>query len=307
MKIAFIIPAFNEQGAIGHTIISAFKSIPGSKVFVCDNNSTDQTRQEAENHGAVVISESRLGKGYAVRRLLRDVDADIYIMVDGDNTYDLTNLKSAVDYLAKNDIDFMTGNRFSSQNIPYMRKGHRLGNLLFTKFLAYTCGVKTVDIFSGLRIMSRRFVDSFPIISSEFEVEAEMSIFASKLRVPTKDFATSVISRQGTRSKLNTFRDGSKILLFIMRLLHREFPLKVYFPLSLLLTLLSTYYLAGVYIEFINTGLVDRLPTLIVSCFGILSALVSAGIGLILKELVNAKYENRYLAYISSSRINFQD
>ena len=302
MKVAFIIPAFNEEGAIGQTIDSAFSSIPEAEVYVCDNRSTDQTKNEAKLHGASVISEIRKGKGYAVRRLLRDVQADVYIMVDGDNTYELSGLKSAVEYLLRNDIDLMTGNRFSEENISYMRRGHRVGNMLFTRFIKYFCGAETSDIFSGLRIMSSRFVDSFPIISSEFEVEAELSIFASKLRVPTKDFATSVKSRKGTQSKLNTYKDGFKILLFILRLLHREFPLKVYIPLASILFLISSYFVLGIYIEFINTGFVDRIPTLIVSCFGLLSSLGSIGIGLVLKELVNGKYENRYLAYIGSRR-----
>ena len=302
LKIAFIIPAFNEEGAIGKTIQSAFLSIPECKVFVCDNNSTDLTCQEAIANGAKVITEMRKGKGFAVRRLIKYVEADIYIMVDGDNTYDLTFLRDAIKDLIENDIDMMTGNRFANKKASYMRKGHRVGNKWFTKILHILCGVETSDIFSGLRIMSKGFINSFPMVSSEFEVEAELSVFASRMKFPTKDFPTGVISREGTISKLNTYKDGAKILYFIFKLLHREFPLRIYMPLSIILSSISILFIFGVLVEFMETGLVERLPTLLVSCFGLLSGIFTLGMGLILKELVNTKYEGRYIAYLASKR-----
>jgi len=185
----------------------------------------------------------------------------------------------------------------------YMRKGHEIGNKIFTKLLNYLCNVETSDIFSGLRIMSRRFVDSFPIISSEFEIETEISVFASKMKFATKDFPTEVKSRQNTISKLNTYIDGFKIFYFIINLLHREFPMKLYLPLSLIQSISSIVFLIGIYAEFLSTGLVERFPTLIVSSLLLLSSLITFSVGLILKGLVNIKYENRYLAYISSKRI----
>ena len=303
MKTAFIIPAYNEEGAIGQTIAGAFKCIPEAKVYVCDNNSSDSTRDEALKHGATVINEPKTGKGNAVRKLFNYVDADIYIMVDGDNTYNLQYLPKALDFFIKNDLDIMTGNRFTLNNKSYMRKGHKLGNKSFTKLLTYLCNVETSDIFSGLRIMSRSFIDSFPVISSEFEIETEISVFASKMKFGNKDFPTEVKSRQNTVSKLRTYKDGLKIIYFILHLLHREFPLKLYLPISILQITLSSILLLGIYSEFISTGLVERLPTLIVSCFILLSGLLSFSLGLVLKGLVHIKYENRYIAYLSSKRL----
>ena len=302
MKTAFIIPAYNEEGAIGKTIENAYMTIPDSEVFVCDNNSTDLTKDEAIRFGAQVISEPKKGKGNAMRKLFNYVDADIYIMVDGDNTYNLKYLNSALEYFVQNDLDLMTGDRFALQSKSYMRKGHTIGNKIFTKLLNYLCNVNTSDIFSGLRIISRRFVDSFPIISSEFEIETEISVFSSKMKFASKDFPTEVRSRQNTISKLNTYKDGFKIIYFIIHLLHREFPLKLYLPLSLIQSSCSIIFLIGIYTEFISTGLVERFPTLIVSCFLLLSSFITFSVGLILKGLVNIKYENRYLAYMSSKK-----
>ena len=302
LKTAFIIPAYNEEGAIGKTITSAFNCIPDCKVYVCDNNSSDSTRDEAIKFGAIVITETRKGKGNAVRKLLNFVEADIYIMVDGDNTYNLKYLPSALNYFVENDLDIMTGNRFAIKNKSYMRKGHELGNKSFTKLLNYLCNVETSDILSGLRIMSRSFIDSFPIISSEFEIETEISVFASKMKFGNKDFPTEVKSRENTLSKLNTYKDGLKIIYFILHLLHREFPLKLYLPISFFQIIVSSIFLIGIYTEFSATGLVERFPTLIVACFILMSGLLSFCLGLVLKGLVHIKYENRYLAYLSSKR-----
>lgn len=302
LRTAFIIPAYNEEGAIGKTITSAFNCLPDCKVYVCDNNSSDSTRDEAIKFGAIVITETRKGKGNAVRKLLNFVEADIYIMVDGDNTYNLKYLPSALNYFVENDLDIMTGNRFAIKNKSYMRKGHELGNKSFTKLLNYLCNVETSDILSGLRIMSRSFIDSFPIISSEFEIETEISVFASKMKFGNKDFPTEVKSRENTLSKLNTYKDGLKIIYFILHLLHREFPLKLYLPISFFQIIVSSIFLIGIYTEFSATGLVERFPTLIVACFILMSGLLSFCLGLVLKGLVHIKYENRYLAYLSSKR-----
>ncbi len=304
MEIAFIIPAYNEQGAIGKTIDSAKKIIPSSKIYVCDNNSTDLTREEAISHGANVLFENRRGKGYAVRKLFSNVNADIYIMVDGDNTYNLDYLEEALKFFVDNDIDLMTGNRFSKAYNSKMRKGHKIGNFVFRLIINSICEVKNSDVFSGLRIISKRFINCFPIISSEFELEAELSVFASRMKVPSYEFPTYVSSRIGTKSKLNTYKDGIKILIFILKLLHREFPLRIYLPFSILITTISSYYIIGIYLEFIETGLVQRFPTMIAACFGLITGLISTGIGLVLKELVNTKYEGRYIAYLDSSRKN---
>lgn len=298
-KITFIIPAYNEEGAIGHTIAD-IKRLPLScSIVVCDNNSSDNTALEAERAGAVVLHEQAKGKGNAVRRLLRDVDSDIYVMVDGDNTYDLSSLAMAIDRLQRQGFDLLTGDRFGTV-ASHMRPGHGLGNRIFSQVMRWLTGVTTADVFSGLRVFSRRLVQSFPAISSEFEIETELSIFASRMRLPSGDFPTHVRRRIGTSSKLHTFRDGLKIAWFIIRLLHREFPLRLYGPIATLLFLLSAMLFAGVYGEYLQTGLVARFPTLFLSLFGMLSALSMLGLGLVLKEISNLKYENRYFSYLAN-------
>jgi len=298
-RITFIIPAYNEEGAIGPTIAEIKRLALPCSIVVCDNNSTDNTALEAERAGALVLHEQVKGKGNAVRRLLRDVDSDIYVMVDGDNTYDLSNVSTAIDRLQKKGYDLLTGDRFGIVG-SHMRPGHGTGNRLFAQMMRWLAGVTTTDVFSGLRIFSRRLVQSFPAISSEFEIETELSIFASRMRLPAGDFPTQVRRRIGTSSKLHTIRDGLKISWFIVRLLHREFPLRLYGPLAALIFLVSSILFAGVYVDFLKTGLVARFPTLFLSLFGMLSAFGLLGLGLVLKEISNLKYENRYFSYLAN-------
>lgn len=296
-RIAFIIPAHNEQGAIGATIAEIRRQVSACAIIVCDNDSSDDTALEAELAGAVVLREPQRGKGNAVRRLLRDVDADIYVMVDGDNTYDLSGIRLAIDHFQQQGYDLLTGDRFATGTASHMRRGHGAGNRVFSGVLRSLTGVTTADVFSGLRILSGRLVRSFPAISSEFEIETELSIFASRMRLPSGNFPTHVRRRIGTESKLHTIRDGLKISAFILRLLHREFPLRLYGPLGLLVLLASLILFAGVYADYLKTGAVARFPTLFLSLFGIICALGLFGLGLVLKEISNLKYENRYFSY----------
>jgi len=296
-RLAFIIPAHNEAGAVGLVVQEILHRFPSAQVVVCDNASTDTTAAEARLAGALVMYESRRGKGMAVRRLMRDVDADVYVMIDGDHTYDMTYVEDAIQAIEKESFDLMTGNRFDCLPYSSMRAGHSVGNALFTLFVKKVCGIQTKDLFSGLRIMSRRFVKSFPMISGEFEVETEISVYAAKMQVPSKDFPTRVSKRMGTVSKLNTFKDGFKILFFVLRLLHREYPLGLYSALSALTALCSSAALLSLVVEFAETGLVPRLPTLVAAFSGLVIALVFLVAGLVLKEIVNLKYEGRMLAY----------
>jgi glycosyltransferase involved in cell wall biosynthesis len=298
-RITFIIPAYNEAGAIGQTIADIKRLALPCSIVVCDNNSTDNTVIEAERAGATVLHEQVKGKGNAVRRLLRDVDSDIYVMVDGDNTYDLSNISMAINRFEEKGYDLLTGDRFSTSD-SHMRRGHGTGNRVFRQIMRVLTGVTTADVFSGLRVFSRRLVQSFPAVSSEFEIETELSIFAARMRLPSGDFPTHVRRRIGTVSKLHTFRDGLKISWFIVRLLHREFPLRLYGPLAVLLLLVSSVLFVGIYLEFMQTGLVARFPTLFFSLFGIISALGLLGLGLVLKEISNLKYENRYFSYLAN-------
>jgi len=298
-RLAFIIPAHNEAGAVGLVVKEINHRFPSAHVVVCDNASTDATAAEARMAGALVMHESRRGKGMAVRRLMRDVDADVYVMIDGDNTYDMTYIGEAIQIFEKESFDLMTGNRFDRLPTSSMRAGHGIANTLFTLLVKKVCGIQINDLFSGLRIMSRRFVKSFPMISGEFEVETEISVYAAKMQVPSKDFPTRVAERKGTVSKLNSFEDGFKILFFVLRLLHREYPLAIYSVMSALTALCSSVAMLSLVIEFVKTGLVPRIPTFVAAVSGLVIALVFLVAGLVLKEIVNLKYEGRLLAYLA--------
>ncbi len=294
--ITFIIPAYNEEGAIGKTIDQIRDIIPEAKIVVCDNNSNDNTINEALNKNVEVLCESRKGKGHAVSKLFRSINSEIYIMVDGDNTYDLNQLNEALNIFKNKKLDMMIGNRFNS-NKSYMRKGHNLGNLLFTKLFKKIFGIKTNDLFSGLRIFSRPFVKSFPNLSGEFEIETEFSIFASKMNLSVDEFPTFVRKRIGTYSKLNSFKDGFKILFFAARIIHREYPYRIYIPLTLICFFTSIINIFSIYKEFLEINIVPRIPTLVISSSIFLSGFFFMTIGIILNSIDNLRYEQRKIAY----------
>ena len=296
-SVAVIIPAFNEEGAIGQTLRSIRKLLPSAQLVVCDNRSTDKTSSEASCSGALVLQEKKRGKGNAVRKLLTSVNADIYILVDGDNTYDLSYLPSALKTFVQERMDLMTGNR-RGHGSSFMRLGHAFGNQLFTFALRSFLDVQTSDVFSGFRIMSRRLIRSFPLVSTEFEIETELSIFASRMKLSQCDFPTKVKERVGTQSKLDTFSDGFKILFFVLRSVHREYPMKIYLPLGFLGLVVGIAHWISLYFEFLETGLVLRFPTLIVACFVVLTSLLLLITGILLREMSTIKYQARYLAYI---------
>ena len=216
-KLTFIIPVYNEEGAIGKTIDQIRTIFPDVSIVVCDNNSSDKSVSEALDKNVEILSEYKKGKGYTVSKLFRNVNSDIYILVDGDNTYDLSNLKDALKIFKEKKLDMMIGNRFFNKRSSYMRKGHDIGNIFFTKFFKKVFGIRTNDIFSGLRIFSKSFVKSFPNLSGEFEIETEFSIFASKMNLSVDEFPTFVNKRIGTQSKLSSFKDGFKILFLQQR------------------------------------------------------------------------------------------
>ena len=301
-RLAFIVPCYNEQESIGLVVEEIFLLFPAAEIYVCDNNSNDRTSEVARNAGAIVLFEHRKGKGNAVRRLLRDVEADIFVMVDGDNTYNLSNLGQAIDVFRDGCYDLMTGDRFAGQDRSHFRKGHGTGNLFFTSFFRFAFGIQTRDVFSGLRIFSRRLVKTFPLVSAEFEIETELTIYAARMRLPAGDFPTSVRSRVNSESKLSTYRDGLKILMFSLRLLHREFPMRLYLPISAVAALIAVVLFLIPYSEYLATGQVSTIPTLVTSTIFVSIAIVSLFAGLILKEVSNIKYEQRYLHYLGFLR-----
>ena len=298
-EIAFVIPCFNEQVSIGLVITELRDLFPDASIYVCDNHSLDRTAEVARAAGAVVLAEKAKGKGNAVRRLLRDVDAAWFVMVDGDNTYDLSFLSEAIERCRREQFDLMTGDRFTGMGRSHFRRGHGFGNAFFTSFFRVVFGVQTRDVFSGLRIFSRRLVKTFPLVSAEFEIEAELSIYAARMRLPVADFPTKVQARVNSESKLSTYADGWKILVFALRLLHREFPLRLYWPISFLAASIAVVLFVIPYAEYLSTGLVTKIPTLVTSTIFVSISIISFFSGLILKEIANLKYEQRYLQYLS--------
>ena len=298
-EIAFVIPCFNEQESIGLVVTELRDLFPDASIYVCDNHSLDRTAEVARAAGAVVLAEKAKGKGNAVRRLLRDVDAAWFVMVDGDNTYDLSFLSEAIERCRREQFDLMTGDRFTGMGRSHFRRGHGFGNAFFTSFFRVVFGVQTRDVFSGLRIFSRRLVKTFPLVSAEFEIEAELSIYAARMRLPVADFPTKVQARVNSESKLSTYADGWKILIFALRLLHREFPLRLYWPISFLAASIAVVLFVIPYAEYLSTGLVTKIPTLVTSTIFVSISIISFFSGLILKEIANLKYEQRYLQYLS--------
>ncbi|WP_115070402.1 glycosyltransferase family 2 protein [Synechococcus sp. UW179B] len=298
-EVAFVIPCFNEQESIGLVVTELQDLFPESSIYVCDNHSLDRTAEVARAAGAVVLYEKAKGKGNAVRRLLRDVEANLFVMVDGDNTYDLSFLPKAIECCRRDRFDLMTGDRFTGLGTSYFRRGHGFGNVFFTSFFRVVFGVQTRDVFSGLRIFSRRLVKTFPLVSAEFEIEAELTIYAARMRLPVADFPTKVRARVNSESKLSTYVDSWKILIFALRLLHREFPLRLYLPISLASASVAAVLFLIPYAEYLTTGLVTKIPTLVISTVFVSVSIVLFFSGLILKEISNLKYEQRYLHYLS--------
>lgn len=301
MKVAAIVPCHNEATSIGIVIGSIKTELPSAEIIVCDNASSDETAKSAELAGARVIRETVRGKGNAVRRLFRDVDADVYILVDGDNTYSTEGLHDHIKLVIEDEYDMAVGER--QLNSIKQRSGHKLGNVFFTKFLRLVFSVKSNDVFSGYRIMSKRLVKTFPCISPEFEVEAELEIYSARMRLPVTSFPVRMKERVDSESKLSTLKDGLKILWLSTRMLHREYPLMLYSSISLALILTSIGIFLPIYLEFLETRLVPRIPS-VISC----SSLMVVGIilfitGFILKEITNSRYEARYLAYLAIKKL----
>src|SRR5919205_431297 len=234
-RIAVLLPCFNEEAAIGATVAGFREALPGAAVYVYDNNSSDRTREIAAEAGAVVRGERQQGKGHVVRRMFADVDADIYIMADGDLTYDPASAPAMVDMLLAEQLDMVVGTRRHEEKDAY-RGGHVLGNRVFNGLLSGLFGRTFSDIFSGYRVFSRRFVKSFPVLSSGFEIETEMSVHALELRMPVGEVETAYAARpEGSESKLSTWRDGWRILKTIVTLYRIERPTLSYGSIGALL------------------------------------------------------------------------
>jgi glycosyltransferase involved in cell wall biosynthesis len=298
-RIAVLLPCYNEEAAIAQTVAGFVAALPGATVYVYDNNSSDRTRDVAAAAGAIVRTERMQGKGHVVRRMFADVEADIYVMADGDATYEAAAAPRLVAMLVSEQLDMVVGARESEVAAAY-RRGHRFGNAMLTNMLAWTFGRSFTDILSGYRVFSRRFVKSFPVLSAGFEIETEISVHALELRMPTAEETTAYAARpEGSESKLSTYRDGWRILRTIAMLFRFERPLLFFGGVGALCALLAVILAIPLVITFAQTGLVPRFPTAILATGLMILAALNGLCGLILDTVVRGRREVRRLAYLS--------
>jgi glycosyltransferase involved in cell wall biosynthesis len=298
LEIAILVPCFNEAATIGKVVADFRAALPTAKVYVYDNLSTDRTIEIAAAAGAEVHREPTRGKGNVVRRMFQDVEADIYVMVDGDDTYDASVAPQFVERLVEGNLDMVVGRRVESHEAAY-RAGHRLGNVVLAGLVRYMFGADSGDMLSGYRVLSRRFVKSFPPFSREFEIETELTVHAMQMRMPVVELETSYKERPvGSTSKLRTLRDGWRILLTIANLVRNERPLLFFSLVGLLISSIAVGLGVPVVREYLDTGLVPRFPTAIL-CTGLMViAFVCIATGLILDLVAHVRREAKRFAYL---------
>jgi glycosyltransferase involved in cell wall biosynthesis len=299
LRIAVVLPCYNEEAAITQTIAGFRAALPGATIYVYDNNSRDRTAELAHAAGAVVRTERQQGKGNVVRRMFADVDADVYVMADGDLTYDPKAAPEMVRMLVDEQYDMVVGTRQHEVAEAY-RGGHVLGNRLFTGLLSSLFGRSFTDIFSGYRVFSRRFVKSFPVLSAGFEIETEMSVHALELRMPVGEVETAYGARpEGSASKLSTYRDGWRILKTIGTLYRVERPVLFYGSIGALFWLTAIILAIPLVITYLDTGLVPRFPTAILATGLSIIGVLCFFAGLILDTVTRGRREVRRLAYLA--------
>ena len=300
-RIAVLLPCYNEAAAIGPTVAGFRAALPHARIYVYDNNSADRTIDVARDAGAIVRCERMQGKGNVVRRMFADVEADIYVMADGDATYDAASAAVLVERLVEEQLDMVVGSRVH-EDVGAYRRGHRFGNALLTGMLARLFGRSFTDILSGYRVFSRRFVKSFPSLSSGFEIETEISVHALELKMPTAEIATPYYARpEGSASKLSTYSDGARILRTILTLYRIERPLFFFGVLGALCALSAFILGIPLIVTYVQTGLVPRFPTAILVTGLIILAALCVFAGLILDTVVRGRREVRRLAYLALS------
>jgi glycosyltransferase involved in cell wall biosynthesis len=297
--VAVLIPCLNEAAAIPKVIADFRSNLPEAAIFVYDNGSTDNTVEVARAAGAVVRSEPIRGKGNVVRRMFADIEADVFILVDGDDTYDARSAPELVNLLLENSLDMVNAVRISQVQEAY-RRGHRFGNRLLTGLVATFFGSRLSDLLSGYRVFSRRFVKSFPALAAGFEIETELSVHALQLRMPLGEVSTDYKERPaGSASKLSTYKDGFRILRTIVYLVKEEKPFAFFSVVAAFLALLSLSVGIPVILEFSRTGLVPRLPTALMAAALAIMSFMSLACGLILDTVSRGRAETKRLAYLS--------
>jgi glycosyltransferase involved in cell wall biosynthesis len=299
MRIAVLVPCFNEEAAVAAVVGAFRKALPAAQVYVYDNNSKDRTAEVARAAGAEVRSERRQGKGHVVRRMFADIDADVYVLVDGDATYDAPSAPGMIERLVNDHLDMVVGSRIDQEQAAY-RRGHRTGNWLLTSFLSSVFGQAFTDILSGYRVFSRRFVKSFPVLSDGFEIETELTVHALELTMPVAEIETPYYARpEGSVSKLNTWRDGFRILGTILRLYRSEKPLRFFTIIGLFLALVAIGLAIPLAVTYLEEGVVPRVPTAILSTGLMIVAVLLVSSGLVLDTVTRGRREMKLLNYLS--------
>jgi glycosyltransferase involved in cell wall biosynthesis len=297
-RIAVLVPCFNEEAAIARVVSDFGQALPQATIFVYDNNSTDRTAEVARCAGAQVRREAHQGKGNVVRRMFADVDADIYVLVDGDATYDAHSARIMVSRLVEDRLDMVVGARVDRDEKAY-RLGHRTGNRALTAFFASVFNAAFTDILSGFRVFSRRFVKSFPVLSRGFEIETELAVHALELELAVAEIPTPYYARtQGSVSKLNTWSDGLRILLTIVSLYRSERPLSFFSAVAVCLALISIGLAIPIFVTYLEQGIVPRIPTAILSTGLMLLAFLALVAGLVLDTVTRGRREAKLIAYL---------
>ena len=303
LRIAVLVPCYNEEAAVAAVVRGFRKALPSAQIYVYDNNSKDRTVAIAREAGAEVRSERRQGKGHVVRRMFADVEADIYVLVDGDATYDAPSAPLMIEKLLAEHLDMVVGLRVDQERAAY-RRGHRTGNWMLTCSLSSVFGQAFRDILSGYRVFSRRFVKSFPVLSDGFEIETELTVHALELAMPVAEVETPYYARpEGSFSKLNTWGDGFRILRTILKLYRSEKPLRFFSAIGAFLALVSIGLAIPIVVNYLETGLVPRLPTAVLSTGLMIVAVLSVSSGLVLDTVTRGRREMKLLAYLAQSPV----
>lgn len=297
-EVAILVPCYNEERAIAKVVADFRAALPDATLYVYDNNSTDDTVAVARKAGALVRHEAYQGKGHVVRRMFNDVEADVYVLVDGDATYDAPSASAMVRKLIDERLDMVVAVR--ARDPAAFPPGHRIGNRMLTGFVARVFGRSITDMLSGYRAFSRRFVKSFPILSGGFEIETELTVHALELELPVGEIATPYYSRaSGSTSKLSTWRDGFRILWTVFKLYRTERPLSLFGGVGLALAVISVGLAIPIFITYVQEGLVPRLPTAVLSTGLMLLAFLCFACGLILDAVTRGRRELKLLAYLA--------
>ena len=297
-RIAVLMPCYNEEAAIGKVVADFRSALPEAAIYVYDNNSTDRTAEVARAAGALVRREAHQGKGNVVRRMFADVDADIYVLVDGDATYDAPSARAMIARLTEDRLDMVVATRVDRDEAAY-RLGHRTGNRLLTRFFASVFAATFTDILSGYRVFSRRFVKSFPVLSGGFEIETELAVHALELELAVAEVATPYYARpEGSVSKLSTWRDGLRILHTIVNLYRSERPLAFFAGIGVVLAIASISLAVPIFVTYFERGIVPRLPTAVLATGMMLLAFLSVVAGLVLDTVTKGRREMKLIAYL---------